>query len=173
MTDNQIDVEALILAAYASLTRGRAWVYGIGLADLRARVDAPREAVDRALHQMASERRAHVRAEADQKTLTERDHAAAIELGGTARHVLTIETRYGQPVTPHAPVESPDTPDTPEYQPRHARPEPERTPDPTPTREHHPPADQPRHARPESEAHSSELPRPLARSATRGRHRRR
>lgn len=37
---------------------------------------------------------AHARAEADQKTLTQRDWDDAVVLGGTARHTLLLENSY-------------------------------------------------------------------------------
>ncbi|RBO87048.1 hypothetical protein [Nocardia puris] len=76
--------EAAIRAAYAALGGG-----AVALADLRDRVAAPRAEVDAALARLARAG-AHVRSEADQKTLTDRDHAAAVVLGGTARHTLLI-----------------------------------------------------------------------------------
>jgi hypothetical protein len=84
------DVENQVKTAYADLTRGKATE--IRLADLRERLNGvPREDVDRALDALARRPGVHVRAEADQKTLTDRDHDAAVVLGDTPRHLVLIE----------------------------------------------------------------------------------
>lgn len=79
--------EAQVRAAYAELTTG----FAVRLADLRDRVAAGRAEMDETLTRMSRTAGVHVRAEADQKTLTERDRAAALILGGTARHTILIE----------------------------------------------------------------------------------
>ncbi|WP_433656854.1 hypothetical protein ACQPW1_36220 [Nocardia sp. CA-128927] len=84
------DVASQVEAAYAELTRKTG--SPLRLAVLRERLDAvPRKDVDRALALLARREDVHVRAEADQKTLTDVDRDAAVVLGGTPRHVLTIE----------------------------------------------------------------------------------
>jgi hypothetical protein len=84
------DVESQVKAAYADLARGK--VTSIKLADLRERLDGvPREEVDHALDTLARRPGVHIRAEADQKTLTDRDHEAAVVLGDTPRHLVLIE----------------------------------------------------------------------------------
>ncbi len=84
------DVAAQVEAAYAELTRGSG--APVGLATLRDRLDGvPKGEVDRALEMLASRPGVHVRAEADQKTLTDEDREAAVVLGGTSRHLLMIE----------------------------------------------------------------------------------
>ncbi|MRH90921.1 hypothetical protein GFY24_26360 [Nocardia sp. SYP-A9097] len=84
------DVASQVEAAYAELTRGRGTP--LRLADLRDRLGGvPRDQVDRALEALARRNHIHVRAEADQKTLTPQDQEAAVVLGGTPRHLLTIE----------------------------------------------------------------------------------
>jgi hypothetical protein len=84
------DVESQVKAAYADLARGKA--ISIKLADLREQLDGvPREEVDRALDALARRPGVHVRAEADQKTLTDRDREAAVVLGDTPRHLVLIE----------------------------------------------------------------------------------
>ncbi|MFI5783009.1 hypothetical protein [Nocardia sp. NPDC051570] len=84
------DVASQVEAAYAELTRKIGMP--LRLSVLRERLDAiPRKDVDRALAVLARRGDVHVRAEADQKTLTDLDREAAVVLGGTPRHVLTIE----------------------------------------------------------------------------------
>ncbi|WP_069164556.1 hypothetical protein [Nocardia altamirensis] len=79
-------IETCIREAYAAIgTRT------VRLAELRLRVPASPAAVDTALRAMARQPGVHLRAEADQKTLTYSDQIAAIVLGGTARHTLLIE----------------------------------------------------------------------------------
>ncbi|AYF77638.1 hypothetical protein D7D52_31790 [Nocardia yunnanensis] len=86
----QVSVESAVEQAYAELTDGSG--KPLRLSTLRVRLAAvPRTEVDQALETMARRRDVHVRAEADQKVLTAADHGAAIMLGGTARHLLTIE----------------------------------------------------------------------------------
>ncbi|MFC4373413.1 hypothetical protein ACFO5K_04815 [Nocardia halotolerans] len=84
------DIAAQVETAYAELTRGSG--APVRLAVLRAHLDGvPHGAFDRALGLLARRDGVHVRSEADQKTLTDTDLAAAVVLGGTARHLLTIE----------------------------------------------------------------------------------
>jgi len=84
------NVVGQVEAAHRKLTRGRGG--SVRLAVLReALAGIPREDVDHALETLARRDGVHVWAEADQKTLTEDDHAAAIVLGSTVRHLLTIE----------------------------------------------------------------------------------
>ncbi|WP_067567935.1 hypothetical protein [Nocardia acidivorans] len=84
------DVASQVEAAYAELTRGRGTP--LRLAELRDRLGSvPRAQVDQALEALARRSHIHVRAEADQKTLTAQDLEAAVVLGGTPRHLLTIE----------------------------------------------------------------------------------
>ncbi|WP_278262381.1 hypothetical protein [Nocardia sp. AG03] len=84
------DVAGQVEAAYAHVTQGSG--APVRLAVLRARLDGlPRGEFDRALGLLARRDGVHVRSEADQKTLTEDDLAAAVVLGGTPRHLLTIE----------------------------------------------------------------------------------
>jgi hypothetical protein len=84
------DVARQVETAYAELTRGSGTP--VRLAVLRTTLSGlPRDDVDRALEQLARRPDVHVRAEADQKILTEEDRAAAVRLGGTPRHLLTIE----------------------------------------------------------------------------------
>lgn len=84
------NVAAQVEAVYTRLTRGRGGT--VRLAEVRERLDGvPRQDVDRALHGMARREDVHIRAEADQKTLTEQDRDAAVVLGGVPRHLLMIE----------------------------------------------------------------------------------
>lgn len=68
-----------------------AGAHTIRLSHLRELTPDSREDVDRVLARMALQDGVHLRGEADQKTLTAHDRAAAIILGGTARHTLYIE----------------------------------------------------------------------------------
>lgn len=84
------DVQSQVEAAYADITGGSG--ESIRLAILRERLaSVPKEDVDRALELLAGRAGVHVRAESDQKTLTDEDHEAAVVLGGTPRHQLMIE----------------------------------------------------------------------------------
>ncbi|UGT42162.1 hypothetical protein LTV02_01655 [Nocardia yamanashiensis] len=84
------DVAGQVEAAYAELTRGRGTA--LRLTDLRDRLsEMPRAEVDHALKELARRENVHIRAESDQKTLTDRDREAALVLGGTPRHLLMIE----------------------------------------------------------------------------------
>ncbi|MFJ1458097.1 hypothetical protein [Nocardia sp. N2S4-5] len=84
------DVASQVEAVYAKMSHGDGTP--VRLAILRERLnDVPKGELDRALEQLARRDGVHVRAEADQKTLTDRDREAAIVLGGTERHLLTIE----------------------------------------------------------------------------------
>ena len=84
------DVAGQVEAAYAELTRGSG--EAVGLAVLRERLDGvAKSEVDRALELLARRAGVHIRAESDQKTLTDADRAAAVVLGGSPRHLLLIE----------------------------------------------------------------------------------
>jgi hypothetical protein len=64
----------------------------VPLRALRERLDdVPTDRLDRALTALADRPDVHLRAEADQKSLTEQDRRAALVLGGTPRHTLMIE----------------------------------------------------------------------------------
>ncbi|PRY44645.1 hypothetical protein [Umezawaea tangerina] len=64
----------------------------VGLRALRERLDdLARPVVDRALTSLADRPDVHLRAEADQKSLTDEDREAALVLGGTPRHTLMVE----------------------------------------------------------------------------------
>ncbi|MFD3509081.1 hypothetical protein [Nocardia sp. NPDC058666] len=86
----QPDVAGQIVRAYAAITDGKP--EQVRLADVRTRLPhlSPDE-FTRAIVALADREGVHVRAEADRKTLTEDDRAVAVSLGGTARHLLTIE----------------------------------------------------------------------------------
>lgn len=83
-------IEALIRSAYKSLaTEPGGWV---GLADLRAKLgELDRSEVDDALRRMDLSPRVHLIPVANLKSLTERDRAAALRLGGEDNHALSIE----------------------------------------------------------------------------------
>lgn len=80
-------VETYIRDAYRQLGGGT-----VRVADLRIHVPASDDIFRRVLAHMALQDGVHLRGEADQKILTSDDRAAAIMLGGTARHTLLIES---------------------------------------------------------------------------------
>lgn len=65
----------------------------ISMADLRDRLgeDIPRAEVDRIIKEMSRAGRVHVAPESNRKTLTDRDHAAALRLGNEEQHILRID----------------------------------------------------------------------------------
>ena len=84
------DVEERIRTAYAALT-ARPGAY-VSLTRLRAAVsELPRPDVDEALLQMDLQPHVYLIAEANQKTLSDSDRAAAIRIGGENKHLLSIE----------------------------------------------------------------------------------
>ncbi len=86
----QPDVPGQILRKYAEITKGKP--DQVRLAELRGRLPhIPPSDFAVAVITLADHDGVHVRAEADRKTLTDDDHAAAVTLGGTARHLLTVE----------------------------------------------------------------------------------
>jgi len=76
----------------------RRWV---GMAELRAELDADRQAhgaqpydrgeVDAALQRLSWEPGVHVQEEANRQALTDADRDAAVRFGGSSRHILLIE----------------------------------------------------------------------------------
>lgn len=85
------DPAGQIRAAYARLSRdpGESW---LALRVLRADLsDLSREEVDSALQQLSREPGVHVQAEANQQSLTDADHDAAVRFGASSRHLLKIE----------------------------------------------------------------------------------
>ncbi|MFI8972013.1 hypothetical protein ACIGO9_03925 [Nocardia asteroides] len=85
----QPDVAGQITRKYAELTKGEP--DQVRLAELRTHLPhIPADDFTDAITKLADQDGVHVRAEADRKTLTEDDHAAAVVLGGTARHLLTV-----------------------------------------------------------------------------------
>lgn len=83
------DVAGQVAGAYTAVTKGSG--APVRLAVLRARLELSRGEFARAVELLARRPGVHVRSEADQKTLTDADHAAAVVLGGTPRHLLTVE----------------------------------------------------------------------------------
>jgi hypothetical protein len=84
------DVRSQVEVTYANITKGSG--ESIRLAVLRERLNGvPKGDLDRALKLLARRPDVHIRAEADQKALTDEDHEAAVVLGGTPRHRLMIE----------------------------------------------------------------------------------
>lgn len=86
----QPDVAGQITRKYTEITKGKP--DQVRLSELRNLLPhIPPADFSDAMVRLADRDGVHVRAEADRKTLTDDDHAAAIVLGGTARHLLTVE----------------------------------------------------------------------------------
>lgn len=84
------DVAGQVESAYTAVSKGGGGP--VRLAVLRDRLDGlPRGEFDRGVELLSRRPGVHVRAEADQKTLTDEDRDAAVVLGGTPRHLLTME----------------------------------------------------------------------------------
>ncbi len=81
----------LIERAYNKLHADLPRYAAVRLADLRAQVPADRDQFDQAAAALSRRDGVHLRSEADQKRLTQADHAAAVIVAGTARHTLYIE----------------------------------------------------------------------------------
>ncbi|MFI7067441.1 hypothetical protein ACIBL3_41055 [Kribbella sp. NPDC050124] len=85
------DLVGRIAAAYARLSSepGESWV---GLAALRTEIaEVPRDELDAALREMSRTPGVHLQEEANQQSLTDTDHEAAVRFGGSSRHILKIE----------------------------------------------------------------------------------
>ncbi len=89
--DDTVDVEAQVRAAYVHLAaRAGGWV---DLVRLRAELpNVTKHELDEALTQMQRSRDVSLIPEENQKTLTEADHAAAVEIGNQPRHLIAIES---------------------------------------------------------------------------------
>jgi hypothetical protein len=80
--------ETLIRTAYQTIAPAPGgWV---SLADLEEMVDATSEDLAAAYTAMISQLDVHLIPEANQKTLTEREWAAAVRIGGSPIHLLAI-----------------------------------------------------------------------------------
>lgn len=88
--DDTVDVEAQVRAAYVRLAaRSGGWV---DLVRLRAELpEVSKHELDEALTQMHRAPGVTLIPEENQKTLTDADHAAAVEIGNQARHLIAIE----------------------------------------------------------------------------------
>ena len=88
--DDTVDVEAEVRAAYVRLaSRAGGWV---DLVRLRADLpDVSKHELDEALTRMYRIPGVSLVPEENQKTLTAEDHAAAIEIGDQAKHLIAIE----------------------------------------------------------------------------------
>jgi hypothetical protein len=84
------DVTERIETTYDSLVgRPGGWV---SLTRLRGALDrVPRDEIDEALRQLSRRPQVYLIPEANQKILTPEDRAAAVDLGGEAKHLLSIE----------------------------------------------------------------------------------
>jgi hypothetical protein len=89
--DDAVDVETRVRAAYVKLAaRAGGWV---DLVRLRAELgDVSKRELDDALTQMQRTPGVSLIPEENQKTLTDGDHAAAVEIGNQARHLIAIES---------------------------------------------------------------------------------
>ncbi|GAB3922151.1 hypothetical protein GCM10029976_010210 [Kribbella albertanoniae] len=85
------DLPQRVRDSYQRLSKrpGESW---ISLAALREDLaDVPRNELDEVLEEMSLTAGVHVQAEANQQSLTEADHDAAVRFGGSSRHILKIE----------------------------------------------------------------------------------
>jgi hypothetical protein len=89
--DDEVDVEARVRAAYVTLAaRAGGWV---DLMRLRAELpEVSKRELDEALTRMQRKSDVSLIPEENQKTLTDEDHAAAVEIGNQARHLIAIES---------------------------------------------------------------------------------
>lgn len=85
-------IEAIVEKAFMKIQpKGRGnWV---SMADMRDRLGAlyPRDEIDRVIKEMSRHRRVHIAPESNRKTLTQRDHNAAISIGGLDAHILMFQ----------------------------------------------------------------------------------
>ncbi len=89
---DEADLETRIRGAYWSLAKApQDWVLLTAVRSLLG--NAPRAEVDAVLKRMERLSDVHIAPEADQKTLTETDREAAVRIGGTSKHLLSIEAR--------------------------------------------------------------------------------
>jgi hypothetical protein len=89
VTDVEAVEKQIRLAYHELVLEPRGW---IGLRALRERLGGlPRADVDAALLRLDLLPGVYLQPESDQKTLTEADRAAAIRIGGEAKHLLSIE----------------------------------------------------------------------------------
>lgn len=83
--------EATIFASVTRHADCAGWAY---LADVREDMDnlldLTREEQDRLLKTLSRERRLHIAPDSDCKSRTERDHAAAVVIGGQANHLIHL-----------------------------------------------------------------------------------
>ena len=89
--DDIVDVETQVRAAYVALAaRAGGWV---DLVRLRSELpDVSRRELDDALTTMQRKPDVSLIPEENQKTLTDDDHAAAIDIGNRARHLIAIQS---------------------------------------------------------------------------------
>jgi DNA-binding PadR family transcriptional regulator len=89
--DDTVDVEAQVRATYVRLAaRSGGWV---DLVRLRAELpEVSKHELDEALTRMHRAPDVTLLPEENQKTLTPADHAAAVEIGNQARHLIAIES---------------------------------------------------------------------------------
>ncbi|GAB2861574.1 hypothetical protein GCM10022221_71630 [Actinocorallia aurea] len=89
---SDVELEGLIRAAYLQVAgRPGSWV---SLTDVRPLLgDAPRDQVDDVLRRMERGADVYIAPEADQKSLTDADRAAAVRVGDRDKHLLAIEAR--------------------------------------------------------------------------------
>lgn len=86
-TTDPAEIRTRILDTHARYAdRPQGWV---GLAEIRAGVQAPRDLVDRELVRLAEDGVATFTPEMNQRLLTAMDRAAALRLGGEAKHLMS------------------------------------------------------------------------------------
>jgi hypothetical protein len=85
------DIENWIRSAYTELTVRREPGSWIKLSALRPWLEGvPRDVVDKELDRMIEQPDVHLMAELKQRSLTNEDHKAAVDIGGEPRHLLKI-----------------------------------------------------------------------------------
>jgi hypothetical protein len=85
------DIENWIRSAYTEITVRREPGSWIKLSALRPWLeDVPRDAVDAELDRMIEQPDVQLMAELNQRSLTDEDHKAAVDIGGESRHLLKI-----------------------------------------------------------------------------------
>jgi len=87
------DIENWIRSAYAEITIRRepgSWIKLSALRPWLEEEDVPRDAVDAELDRMIEQPDVQLMAELNQRSLTDKDHKAAVNIGGEPRHLLRI-----------------------------------------------------------------------------------
>ena len=99
-------IKARIAATYRDLPKGGDGY--VGLADIRERLlDVDRESLDKALKEISYDPGARVTPVANRKSLTPRDHAAAVRIGLDENHMVSIEPSLVERLAPASEPQGP------------------------------------------------------------------